>query len=72
MEQHLVLMCQADAPKKVPSFYRKRLGKYKQRIDFEMVRLWELDPERAFELAHPALLPWVLVMRANQAQWRKP
>lgn len=68
VHQFLILMSKADAPAVVPEFYQLNLPKYRPLIEFTVVRLWEMDPERAFALEHPSLLPWVLAMNASQAQ----
>ena len=68
VHQYLILMSKSDAPAFVPESHELDIPKYRPRIEYAVVRLWEMDPERAFALGHPSLLPWVWTMNASEAQ----
>ncbi|MBI1788950.1 MAG: Rpn family recombination-promoting nuclease/putative transposase [Acidobacteria bacterium] len=64
----LILLAERHAPKHVPAAHTLRIHRLKISYEYDVVRLWELDPKPVLQAGHPNLLPWVMLMDASDAE----
>jgi hypothetical protein len=69
---YVVLMAEKYAPKKMRArvVYQEEDG-FRIVAPYRVIRLWEIDPQLAFEPGGEPLLPWVPLLRAGAAEFEK-
>jgi hypothetical protein len=63
-QQVLILIKDSAAARRVPSFFEEG----RMRVDFDIVRLWEVDPEPLLQSGLIGLLPLIPLMRGDSVE----
>ncbi|MCW5977977.1 MAG: hypothetical protein KIT09_07855 [Bryobacteraceae bacterium] len=61
-----MLLKEVHAPRNIPEAHYRQWGGLGVRLDYRVVRIWELGPEIVFASGVPELLPWVPAMNATE------
>jgi predicted transposase YdaD len=65
----LVLLVERTTPRSVQAEIEADLGGLRVRAEFQVIRMWELDPKPVIESGRPDLLPWVGLMQSSPAEF---
>ena len=65
----LVLLAERGTPRSVPPGVKADLGGLKVQSNYQVIRMWELDPKPALESDRPGLLPWIGLMHASPEEF---
>ena len=72
VSSYVVFMAQKYVPKRLPKrvIYKEPDG-FRVEAPYRVIRLWEINPELAFQPGGEPLLPWVPLLRGGRAEFQR-